>query len=89
MNKVVATGKAWDAVGWDDGKFRIKDGKTTYDAIFYASGKRGQDLCRLAKLVPDGNWMRQINRYVGANTELEFLGSGPTSPIDYPKLKWV
>lgn len=86
--EIVATGKAWAAIGWDDGKIRIKGGRTTYEAIFAAWNKRGEGVCRLAKLVPAGDWVRQVVRYVDADTEIEFLGCQKTSKQDYPDLKW-
>jgi hypothetical protein len=63
---------AWNAIGWDDGKFRIKGGKTLYEAVMY-NGLRNGRLVKLARLKPQGVGFRQINRYVEPETILEFL----------------
>ena len=85
----IATGKAWDAIGWDDGKIKIKGGRAIYEAIFAVEGRRGQSLCKLARLASDERGLYQLNRYVDPDTEIEFLTCEKTSKLDFPNLNWV
>lgn len=62
---------AWEAIGWDDGPFRIKGGRTVYEAVMYNCENDGR-LVKLARLdTKDG--IREIKRYVEPDTVLVFL----------------
>jgi len=66
---------AWDSIGWDDGRFRIKGGRTYYEAVIFNCGTRG-DQVKLAKLevVETGNGprLKEVRRYVDPDTILVF-----------------
>lgn len=62
---------AWEAIGFDNGKFKIAGGNTYYESVMFNCSGR-QEKVLLAKLKAEGNSLRQINRYVDADTLLEF-----------------
>ncbi|MGE0412004.1 MAG: hypothetical protein AB7I98_03965 [Verrucomicrobiales bacterium] len=74
------TATAWESIGWDDGKFRIKGGRAIYEAVLY-NCKNAADNVKLARLEV-GNFepdkplfssIREISRYVPPDTVLEFF----------------
>jgi hypothetical protein len=62
---------AWAAIGWDDGPFRIKGGRTKYEAVMYNCANNGR-LVKLARL-DTKHGIREVSRYVEPDTILEFL----------------
>lgn len=62
---------AWAAIGWDDGPFRIKGGRTKYEAVMYNAHNNGR-LVKLARL-DTKHGVREVSRYVEPDTVLEFL----------------
>lgn len=68
---------AWDLIGWDDGLLRIAGGRAVYEAVSYHDSGR-TDRVRLSRIamVPAAEMadglpgLRQVNRYVDADTEL-------------------
>lgn len=84
---VIATGIAWDAIGWDDGNFRIKGGRTTYNAVIY-NCETGGRMVKLSKLVAGPHGLQQVNRYVDPDTQLEFLEQLSTSKSLFDRLEW-
>lgn len=72
--------KAWDMIGWDDGKFVLAGGRTKYDYVGYNAGKNGR-MVKLAYLkMPEKqelgksltHGIRQISRFVEPDTVLYF-----------------
>lgn len=61
---------AWDLIG-QEGAFRIRGGRSVYEAAFYAP--RDGNRVRLARLVATERGIRQINRWVDPDTEIEVL----------------
>ncbi len=70
--KVVREATAWDSIGWDDGFFRIKGGRTLYEGVFYEGQHKLVRLDRLNMDSPDGK-LRVVHRYVDPDTILEFF----------------
>lgn len=66
------TKTAWEAIGWDDGYFRIKGGRTVYEAVSYSCARNPRNVT-LSRLVWGNGSARQVNRYVDPDTVLEFL----------------
>lgn len=66
-----ASGIAWDFVGYDgSGQLRIVGGRTLYET----ADNTAADRVRLARLVyATPGRLRQINRYVPADTRLEVV----------------
>lgn len=69
---------AWDLIGFDgsEGLVRIKGGRTLYEAVDYNDARGGQTvkLARLVTVIHNGQpRLRQINRYVDPDTELEVI----------------
>jgi len=64
----MATMTAGQMIGWDHGYFKIKNGRTTYQAVMFNCAGR-QEKVLLARL--DNN-LKQTNRYVDWDTILEF-----------------
>lgn len=64
---------AWEAIGFDgDGLLRIKGGRALYEAAIFYDGTR-QRCVKLARLEPGDGGLRQVNRYVDPDTELEVV----------------
>lgn len=79
MSDVMRTATAWDSIGFDDGRFRVRGGRTKYEAVTYncATGGRMVKLSRL-KILPRQedrlfSGLREVVRYVEPDTVLEFL----------------
>ena len=67
------TATAWDSIGWDDGLFRIKGGRTTYEAVVYDCERNAENV-RLERIEVLGNMkLRIVRRYVRPETLLEFV----------------
>lgn len=66
----MTTRTAWDLIGWDDGLIRIKGGTSVYEAVIFYDDTPGDNV-KLARVVDDGRRLRQVNRYVDPDTELE------------------
>ena len=70
---VIETKTAWDAIGWDNGPFRIKGGKAIYQAVMYNCYNGGR-MVKLARLsVGKNGRIQEVSRYVEPDTLLEFL----------------
>ena len=65
-------------IGWDNGDFKIKGGRATYEAVMFNCAGR-QTKVLLARLESD---LSQTNRYVDWDTELEF-------PESEEMTKWI
>jgi hypothetical protein len=66
--------KAWDLIG-DEGSFRIKGGRTVYEAVMYNEATARGDKVRLAR-VETCDGIRQVNRWVDPDTLIEVIGRG-------------
>lgn len=67
------TATAWDSIGWDDGLFRIKGGRTTYEAVAYDCERNAENV-RLERIeVMENMKLRIVRRYVRPDTVLEFF----------------
>jgi len=66
------TATAWQSIGWDEGKFRIRGGRVKYEAVMYNCANRGR-LVKLARIdvLPEGK-VKEVSRYVDPDTVLEF-----------------
>lgn len=64
--------KAWELIG-HEGTFKVAGGRVTYENVDFNDASPG-DKVRLARLEPV-DWMklRQINRYVDADTLIEVI----------------
>lgn len=70
--------KAWDLIGFDGGTadkpahVRIRGGRALYEAVIFYDGTR-QEKVKLSRLeaTPDG--IRQVDRRVDPDTEMEIL----------------
>lgn len=69
MSDPVFVTTAWNAIGFDDGQFRIKGGKALYQAVIY-NCETGGRLVRLSRL---DNRLHETTRYVEPDTILEFM----------------
>lgn len=71
--KILREGTVWDNIGWDDGPFRIKNGRVLYEAIMY-NCHNGGDKVKIARLEVSPNMkIREVSRYVSPDTIVEFL----------------
>ena len=71
--KVIKESTAWDAIGWDNGPFRIKGGRAIYQAVMFNCATHG-DQVKLARLeVTADRKIREVSRYVAPETMLEFI----------------
>ena len=77
--KVLGVATAWDAIGFDDGKFRIKGGRALYEAVMYNCHNDGR-LVKLARLAVTDKGIVEVARYVEPETELEFVELN--TPVD-------
>lgn len=57
---------AWDLIGWDDGAVRVVGGRVDWEAVDNFGGWQ----VRLQRLVPSGDRLRVLTRYVDADTKL-------------------
>jgi hypothetical protein len=65
----------WIGFGGEGGDLRVKGGRTLYEAADNFGGEK----VRLARLNVTDNGLRQVNRYVDADTILEFI---PRAEVD-------
>lgn len=74
--KIIKTATAWESIGFDEGKFRIKGGRALYEAVMYNCANSAQ-LVKLARLdvvrVGNQNRIKEVSRYVKPDTILEFV----------------
>lgn len=77
--KVLKTATAWESIGFDEGKFRIKGGRALYEAVMYncVNNARMVKLARLKICAPNHPGgiptVREVSRYVEPDTILEFV----------------
>ncbi len=76
--RVLHTTTAWDLIGFDsewEGEtagVRIKGGRTVYEAVMFNDGARSEKP-RLARLDTSDGYLRQVNRWVDADTIVEVV----------------
>jgi len=63
---------AYELIG-SEGRFRLVGGRTIYEAVCYLGASARSSRVRLARLVADERGLRQINRYVDWNAQIEVL----------------
>lgn len=67
--KPLFTAKAWDCIGFDEGKFRVVGGCVFWEAVMYNDATARSNNVKLARL----KYGRELNRYVAPDTLLEFF----------------
>lgn len=88
--KVVYSVAAWYAIGFDDGKFRIRGGRAIYEAVMYDASRNGKNV-KLARLEFDEG-AYEVSRYVPPDTMLEFLAEDDEAEkqlMDYYGENWT
>lgn len=71
--RVIREATAWDLIGWDNGKIRIKNGRVLYEAVIYNS-QFGGNKVKLARLeVTSDNKIKEVSRWVDPDTLIEVL----------------
>lgn len=65
------TKTAWEAIGWDHGKFKIQGGRVFYEAVMY-NCNNGGNLVKLARLEATNEGLKEVSRYVSPKTILIF-----------------
>lgn len=65
---------AWDLIGFDNPEtcVRVKGGRALYEAVIFYDDTPGERV-KLARLEAGSDGIRQINRYVAADTILEVV----------------
>lgn len=92
--------KAWDLIGFDSSAVtvydelaplvgqgavcvRIRGGRAQYEAVLYNDSNPGEKV-KLARLETGSGGIREISRYVDADTELELVAQVPTTGTSSP-----
>lgn len=71
--QVVKTTTAWQVIGYDGpDSLRVVGGRALYDAAIYYDDTRGTQV-KLARLDATAGGLRQVNRYVSPDTQVEIV----------------